>query len=517
MTATAAPARPVPVRRERVPVLLSFLRLLRIEMRRSPMPLILPVIAALFWFDSYRSSTSQAPLFPLVTFWNMGQGHTIIDFGPFAAGMAAWIGSRDGRRGTADLVTATPRPRWVARLASWAATATWAVGAYLVFVGVMFAVYAHRGVQGEPPWWWVGVGATAVAAFTAAGFTAGALIPNRFVAPLAAFAGFLLMMLSSQIGFRDRSGWALILPTNSNGNFQQDSGIFYHYLPDLPIARMIFLAGIAVAALGVAALPAAAGGRRLRMAAAAVTAAGLAATGTAVGLATTARLSPHGIVIPALHDAASDNLIDYTPVCAGSGFRVCLNPAYKSYLTDTTAALTKVAGEVAGLPGAPVRAVQTPASYNAADAMLFGSTNGQSGQPMTIGGNPPVLSVPLGAYFFLPGPTGFSNRPTPVITFDQSVWLLFIQAFVGVGKGQGTPAQQAVRAALLQGIGVPFAAQPGLMTNVYLSTGHYVPPSGPIHAAASRLAALPEAARHAWLATHLTALRAGRLTLKQVP
>ena len=98
-------------------------RLLRVELRRNAMPWILPLIAALFWFDSYRPSTGTAPLYGMRTFWNMGQGHTIVDFGPFVAGVAAWMGSRDGRRGLADLVTATARPRWAAQLATWAATA----------------------------------------------------------------------------------------------------------------------------------------------------------------------------------------------------------------------------------------------------------------------------------------------------------------------------------------------------------------------------------------------------------
>ena len=73
-------------------------RLLRVELRRNAMPWILPLIAALFWFDSYRPSTGTAPLYGMRTFWNLGQGHTIIDFGPFVAGVAAWMGSRDGRR-----------------------------------------------------------------------------------------------------------------------------------------------------------------------------------------------------------------------------------------------------------------------------------------------------------------------------------------------------------------------------------------------------------------------------------
>jgi hypothetical protein len=40
---------------------------------------------------------------------------------------------------------------------------------------------------------------------------------------------------------------------------------------------------------------------------------------------------------------------------------------------------------------------------------------------------------------------------------------------------------------------------------------------GPVYAAAGRLAALPVAARHAWLAAHLAALRSGQLTLAQLP
>jgi hypothetical protein len=513
--ATSAPVRHQPPRAPR-PVPLTAARLLRLELRRNPMPWILPLIAAAFWFDSYRPSTTQPPIWALRTFWNMGQGHTIIDFGPFVAGVAAWAGSRDGRRGIADLVTATARPRWAAQLATWAATAIWAVGAYLVFVAVMFGVYAHQGVQGSPPWWWVAVGAAAVAAFCAAGFAVGALFPSRFAAPLAAFGGFLALVMSSQTGFSHTSGWALILPTNSNGNYQPLSGIFYPYLPDLPIARVMFLAGIAVAALGLLGLPAGAGGRWLRRTAAIVTLAGVAAAGTAVGLAGTARLGPHGMVIPALHDAASDQPIRYTPVCGQSaGVPVCLNPAYRQFLPAVTAALRPVLGEVAGLPGGPARVTQVAGTYS--------NGEGAAGAPMTISGRPPVLRVPLGS-LNLPGSFGGLRAP-----FAEQLKLLSLHAVTGAGAGPGTPAQQAVQAALLQGAGVPFAAQPGVLSMVGLPSwaratvapsmsGHWPgPATGPVYAAARRLAKLPSAARHAWLAAHLGALRSGQLTLAQLP
>jgi hypothetical protein len=504
--ATQAPARPAPARASLLAPPLSFLRLLRIELRRNAMPWLLPLIAALFWFDSYRPSTGQPPLYVLRTFWNMGQGHTFIDFGPFVAGVAAWMGSRDGRRRTADLVTGTARPRWTTQLATWAATAIWAVGGYLVFTGVMFAVYAHQGVQGQPPWWWVAVGATAVAAFSAAGFAVGVFWPSRFAAPLAAFGGFLALIMSSQTGFHDSTGWALILPTNSNGNFQPDSGLLYPWLPDLPIARIMLLAGIAIAALSLFGLRDRGDGPWLRWLAAAVTAAGVAAAGTAVGLVTTARLSADGIVIPALHDAASDRPFSYTPVCGqAAGIPVCVNPAYGRWLPDVTAALGPVFREVAGLPGAPVRATQVGASYNGGEA---GNTGGQAA---TIGGRPPVLSLAIGAL-------GLPGAPETATVFADQLRLLAVHAFVGAGARAGTSAQQAVQAALVRDAGVPFATQTQVMlTSGLPSWAQAGGPPGPVYAAARRLAALPAAARHAWLAAHLAALRSGRLTLAQLP
>jgi hypothetical protein len=197
-------------------------------------------------------------------------------------------------------------------------------------------------------------------------------------------------------------------------------------------------------------------------------------------------------------------------VCGGSAFRVCLNPAYRTYLADVIAALTPVAGEVAELPGAPVRAVEVGAVYQAGE--------GGSGQAMTITGRPAVLSVTIGGYGFLPGPNGFSSQTTTMKTFDESMWVLFFDAFTGAGDTAGTPVQQAVTAALLAGAGVPFDQQPGLLTEVAGGP----PPGSPaakdsVYTAARRFAALPASVRHAWLTGHLAAIRAGRLTLEQLP
>jgi hypothetical protein len=197
---------------------------------------------------------------------------------------------------------------------------------------------------------------------------------------------------------------------------------------------------------------------------------------------------------------------------------VCLNPAYRTDLPTVTAALAPVLAEVHGLPGAPERATQIGGTYSSRD--------GETGQAMTISGSPPTLAMPLDAG----GVVGAFGETTT--EFGQQLQLLSIHAFVGASTGIGTEAQQAVQATLLRGVGVPFTEQPKMLYFYGLpswtqpadaaadGTGPRTKPGpavGPIYTAAARLAALPNATRHAWLAAHLPALRSGQLTLAQLP
>jgi len=229
------------------------------------------------------------------------------------------------------------------------------------------------------------------------------------------------------------------------------------------------------------------------------------------------RLTPHGPVIPALHDAANDAPIAYTPACArAAGVPVCLNPAYRRWLPDVTAALAPVLAQVAGLSGAPARATQVSEASAGPDVI-------------TLGGHPAVLRLSLGQ-LNVPGPCDFCRGPVTAKQFADRIRLLFAQSFVGAGQSAGRPVQQANGAVLLRGAGIPFAAQVRLMltTENFAGPGSPCPgdpkqtctaatATGPVYAAARRLATLPARARQAWLAAHLTALRAGRLTLSDLP
>jgi len=260
-------------------------RLLRLELRHNAMLWMLPVSIALFWFVTYRKTMTMPPLWNLRA-TNMQSG-TIVDFIAPVVGAAAWTGSREARRRTADLVTITARPRWARRLTVWAATTGWAMAGYLACLAVLYGVTAHQASWGGPLWWPAAVAAASLPAVSALGFAAGTLVPSRFTAPLAAIAAFFALALSTQLIRGSQSYWQISPVVAGPWDTGPDAGAatFYPYLPDLPIAQVMFLAGLTVAVLGALALPKGSGGRSLRAAAAAVTAAGLLAAGTAVGLA----------------------------------------------------------------------------------------------------------------------------------------------------------------------------------------------------------------------------------------
>jgi hypothetical protein len=511
MTALGVPARVRPPRVTRISPAAAG-RLLRLELRRNAMIWMLPLLAALFWFDTYRRSTVLPPLWTVRSMTM--QWRAMFVFLPLVAGVAAWVGSRDGRRRITDLVGVTARPPWARQLSCWAATTCWALAAYLGCAASLYGVTAAQATWGGPLWSPLAVGAACIAAATALGFAAGALLPSRFTAPLLVVAMLmLLVVVSPKVTANSAYGRLSPLPTNTLGS---SLGIFHPFIPDLSIVQLMFYGGIAVAALGVLGLPAIAGGRRLRGAAAVVTVVGLAAAGTGVGLAGTSYATANGVVIPALRDAASDRPILYTPACkrGRSAIPVCLHPALKAYLPALTAALAPLLGEVAGLPGAPVRVTQ---------AARLGQIKINPVMGGTISGRPPVLHLAV----TVPTDTNQYTTADFVDPLQMAAAITITHSLIGVNiSGGGSLAQPAVAAGLLKAADVSLATAGGPPGPGKHGPGgqgetpwaRMMPASGsPAYAAAQRFAALPAATRHAWLAAHLPALRAGHVSLARIP
>jgi hypothetical protein len=511
MTATKAPAVLQHVSATRRPGLAAA-RLLRLELRHNAMLWMLPVAIALFWFTTYRKTMAMPPL------WNPRaasmQSGALLAFACPVTGAAAWMGSREARRHLSDLVTISARPRWARLLATWTATTCWALGGYLVCLAVLYGVTAHQASWGGPLWWPAAVAAASLAALSALGFAAGTVLPSRFTAPVAAIAAFFVLALSTQLIVGSQSYWQISPLVTAPWDTGPGAGvaIFYPYLPDLPIAQVMFLAGLTTALLAALILPRGSGGRRLRAAAVAITAAGLLAAGTAVELAGTGQLDAHGMIaIPALHDAANDRPIRFTPVCSHAAIPVCVNPAYASYLPATVTALEPVLSEIAGLPGAPSRISQAAATYRqgAGNSVSVGLAG------PAISGRPPVYHLLLPDQ--LTGPTMTASELAGEVR--SSAGPAIVASVIGDRPG-ASQAQHAVVAALMMAarlplLGSPLSPTPGRGGAV--RSQPEVAPGSPAYAAAQRFAALAASARHAWLVRHLTALRAGRITLTQLP
>jgi hypothetical protein len=319
------------------------------------------------------------------------------------------------------------------------------------------------------------------------------MLPSPANAPLSARVIHELTSLSS-------GTYALLSPANVTPGV--DAGVYYRVAPDLPIVQVMFMGGIAVAVFGVLGLaaglrePGQAGGWLARLVAVVLVACGVAASWTGLALAGTAKPDAvaGGWEIPALHSAASDQPVATTPDCtSAAGFQVCVAPALRFDLRAVAAELDPVAAEIAGLPRAPARAEEV-ASMHGGKTVMAG-----------ISGSPPVFE--------------FTTDHTDTVDTqldgadDLAGWRTglpkgLLDAFLaGPSPAAGlNPAQQAVEDALLAAAGAQPAAQ---------MPGTPQPPSA--SAAARRFEALPAGARHAWLATHLAALRAGKITTEQLP
>jgi hypothetical protein len=143
------------------------------------------------------------------------------------------------------------------------------------------------------------------------------------------------------------------------------------------------------------------------------------------------------------------------------------------------------------------------------------SMSGGQDVPSGISGNPPVfeftanhVGIFFGQFLGMPDPAGWR------VGFQQGLLDAFL---AGPAQQAGSvplgPAQQAIEDALLAGAGTNVSATLGKM----LQNGQPIAGPPAVRSAAQRFGALSASARHAWLAGHLAALRAGTITLAQIP
>jgi hypothetical protein len=156
---------------------------------------------------------------------------------------------------------------------------------------------------------------------------------------------------------------------------------------------------------------------------------------------------------------------------------------------------------------------------------------------MTSGSAPPAVAGTTSVYAYSTeqeGVGGESFWATPAMArtavWEQGVQQDFVTWFVSGPPDQDsagpTAAQEAVAIALLAKIGAPVPqyqqfSQPSAQSGASSASGTSGTQSGAsaaqITAAASGFESLSPAARHAWLAANIAALRSGAITLAQLP
>ena len=467
-------------------------RLVRIEVRRSALLPLLPVMAALLWLSPIANHLRPVALW---TDRSSDLQSALQFIGPFTAAATAWMASRERRRAMTDLLSSTPRSPWRRWGATWAATCAVAVAFYVCFGLVLFAITSAQATWGHPVGWPALSGLTALIACSALGFAAGRLAPGRVTTPLAGIGIFAAMAagMASAVRFWGPGVLSPMYPATS-----LNASVFFAVRPDLAYLQAGCYLGVAAAALGMVVLADHGSDRAVRRGGAGLTASGLVLVAAAFGLLSTSHHDSRGLVVPLLHDAASDRLVQYTPVCVASRpIPVCLHPAYarSNELAFFGTTVNTIAAPLAGVPGLPVHTDQ--------------ARNGDQGTPdALITGTPPVLLLPddvvQGNSVGSAGFTADLRTRIALALVTPAGTDPGVQACHCRAAAVTTPAQRAAARYLLDQAGYP--ASRGL-----------IPDDAPVTAASRRLAALTPTARHAWFAAHIAALRVGTLTLTELP
>lgn len=422
---------------------------------------------------------------------------TLFILGPLAAGIAAWMAGRDRRRRIGDLLATMPYPVPARNLAVWSGTAIWIAGAYITTGAVLLGLTAWNATGGSPVPFLsiVVVGILGVVAHTAFGYLAGHYLPSRFVAPLIAT---LLFVAQAAPGYSSSALIRYLSPVIA----YLDADVFYGIRQDVSLPQAVWLLGLAGTALALVALR----GQRTWPVWSTL-AVSVAVTGVGAGMLLTTQE----------HRSADRAVIPYQPVCQDGMITVCVHPAYRKMLPETADIINRLAQPLSGIPGVPTRAEQRAFL----DSM------------------PGKANLPEGTIAFeLENPTRFEwgyqtlsrdivrglvvDPSSPVMV---SYYVRLEQIMEGGSNGSSVqeisppspmnPAQEVIADWLLERVWDDLCQE--VSPDVYqcFGWGHTLNPE--TKAVRDRLNALDPAARHAWFAEHYAALRAGDLTLADLP
>lgn len=448
-------------------------RLFWIEFRRCGGYWMLPMILPLVWFFNQGFDDYGVVLWfrmSIVTF----QSYIII--GPLTAGLAAWLAGRERRRRTEGLVETAPMRPFRRDLLLLGATAGWGLVAYAVVAAWYLGQAALFATWGGPDLGWLTLGVLATLVYAALGYLIGRVIPGRFAALVAVALPFAFTIGVET--YRSVNGQQPLRPLSP---FLQSQWFSVEAVAGPPVAlveTLLWLAGLLGSALAAIAL--------VRHGKSTIGLAGLGVSllvGT-IGANAVLAQNPEGGYVE-----SSTPPFEWS--CRKeAGIEVCMHPAYEARLDEAATGMARVVTPITGLPGVPTR---------------WQDQRGRSSWTN--------LDEGIGNVY------AYSDQ--------TMVWSLADDIFHGE-PGERPASQLVILAVLAKRAGVDgtellFLDWPTEAMTV-TSDGFHMPDESKMaelqpkmEAAVDRFGALAPEQQRAWLEANWDALRAGELTLEDMP
>jgi hypothetical protein len=219
---------------------------------------------------------------------------------------------------------------------------------YLLLWAVAWVITATQATWGGPLWGPPLMGAVAILAASALGYTVGDLWPSYFIAPVIGVVLFVLQAWLSSLG-EAHNPIGYITP-----NLALHAGflIWYNVRSDLVIIQATFALGLLALSLASFVFRKWITGKKVYPGIVAIC--GIIFVFTSFAGIANSSVDQHGVRVSLWYNTASDAPIPYTPVCSHAALPVCVHPAFSAELMQLSSLINRVAVPLVDIPGAPV-------------------------------------------------------------------------------------------------------------------------------------------------------------------
>jgi hypothetical protein len=474
-----------------------------IEGKRNNGAVLLPVIAAviiwLTWLSQLEGFVSWMPATQAISF-------SLAIIGPLTAAFACWVAGRSRRHRLDDLLHTTPLPAGWSALTGWLGVVAWALCSYLGCAGLVLLWTALRVTWGEPLLAPLLIGSVTLVVVVGLGFLVGSVTANRFVPALLAVAVAVLFLLP--IGGIDQLDHLKMLsPLGSVETMSNEYLVAVDQRVVLPHLR--WLAALSLTLL---------------LAAVALHSARWLPRGLLVVSAVVAILFGHELIDYAQPTYGGDlPAIPFEPVCTTDVVTVCLHPAHEALMDETVGQIGALVQPVIGIEGVPTRYRETVVGVQRGDDptivpfelwdggdldtgwLVFETARGIVVDPASM--SSPTAAIHTGAAEVRPADFGYE--------YDSAQYVVLAWLVDQADARWIAPIEHVEEAAAL--LHQPWCYETDCPEERPVLEADFTTLENRLEAAMARFSALDPATRRAWLEANFADLRAGQLTLEDLP